>query len=124
MYVVGRFKYNQADPRVGYDHTLDNTPDPIPNSEVKLQWARLVLGWGTTRESRGVVSVFLFLSLSRAFLHGRFERKEEEKNRGGDGGIEPPTSCTRSRNHTSRPITPRMGLFAWKIPFYTLGVCT
>ena len=23
----------------------------------------------------------------------------------GDGGIEPPTSCTRSRNHTTRPIT-------------------
>ena len=84
MYVVGRFKYNQADPRVGYDHTLDNTPDPIPNSEVKLQWARLVLGWGTTRESRGVVSVFFFLSLSlsRAFLHGRFGKKRRKKKWG------------------------------------------
>ena len=55
------FKYNPANHWDGYDHTLDNTPDPIPNSEVKLQWARLVLGWGTTRESRGVVSVLIFL---------------------------------------------------------------
>jgi hypothetical protein len=28
-----------------------------------------------------------------------------KKKRGGDTGIEPVTSCTRSRNHTTRPIT-------------------
>lgn len=31
-----------------------------PNSEVKLHWAGLVLGWGTTREQSGVVSTILF----------------------------------------------------------------
>lgn len=33
-----------------------------PNSEVNVPWALLVLGWGTTREHSGVVSVpFFFL---------------------------------------------------------------
>ena len=32
-----------------------------PNSEVKLHWAGLVLGWGTTREQSGVVSNLFFL---------------------------------------------------------------
>ena len=48
---------------IAFDHTLDNPPDPVPNSEVKLQWACLVLGWGTTRESHGVECV-LFLVAS------------------------------------------------------------
>ncbi len=42
-----------------FDHTLGNTPYPVPNCAAKPQWARLVLGWGTTRESRGVECVFL-----------------------------------------------------------------
>ena len=42
-----------------YDHTLGNAPHPVPNCEAKPQWAHLVLGWGTTRESCGVVRVFL-----------------------------------------------------------------
>ena len=47
-----------------YDHTLGNAPHPVPNCEAKPQWAHLVLGWGTTRESCGVVRVlFVFLIL-------------------------------------------------------------
>ena len=33
-----------------------------PNSEVNVPWALLVLGWGTTREHSGVVSVLFFFS--------------------------------------------------------------
>ena len=45
-----------------YDHTLGNAPHPVPNCEAKPQWAHLVLGWGTTRESCGVVRVFFVFS--------------------------------------------------------------
>ncbi len=31
-------------------HTMAETPDIHPNSEVKPRWACLVLRWGTTRE--------------------------------------------------------------------------
>ena len=41
-----------------FDHTLGNAPHPVPNCEAKPQWACLVLGWGTTRESHGVERVF------------------------------------------------------------------
>ena len=40
-------------------HTKQNAPDSHPNSEVKLLQARVVLGWGTTREGRVLI----------AFLH-------------------------------------------------------
>ena len=40
-----------------FDHTLGNAPHPVPNCEAKPQWACLVLGWGTTRESHGVERV-------------------------------------------------------------------
>ena len=50
---VGSYTHTGGNALV-FDHTLENTPDPVPNSEVKLQWAHLVLGWGTTRESCGV----------------------------------------------------------------------
>ena len=45
-------------PMIVFDHTLGNAPHPVPNCEAKPQWAHLVLGWGTTRESCGVVRVF------------------------------------------------------------------
>ena len=34
-----------------YDHTILDPPDSHLNSEVKQDWAYLVLWWGTTRES-------------------------------------------------------------------------
>ena len=53
---------------VVFDHTSGNAPHPIPNCEAKPRWARLVLGWGTTRESRGVERVDLFHLFSLIFL--------------------------------------------------------
>jgi hypothetical protein len=52
-----------------YDHTRRNTSDPIPNSAIKPSWARLVLRWGTTGESRGVVGNFFCPSLMHSHTH-------------------------------------------------------
>ena len=44
------------------DHRLHKLPEPIPNSEVKLLLARLVLPWGTRWESRVLFSFFAVAS--------------------------------------------------------------
>ena len=46
------------------DHRLHKLPEPIPNSEVKLLLARLVLPWGTRWESRVLFSSFAFVCLN------------------------------------------------------------
>jgi hypothetical protein len=50
---------------IAFGHTLWNTPQPFPTCEAKPQWARLVLGWGTTREPRGAECIlYLFVTFS------------------------------------------------------------
>ena len=51
---------------IAIGHTKQNAPDSHPNSEVKLLQARVVLGWGTTREGR-VLIAFLCLP-TRSFV--------------------------------------------------------
>ena len=41
---------------IAIGHTKQNAPDSHPNSEVKLLQARVVLGWGTTREGRVLIA--------------------------------------------------------------------
>ena len=61
-----------------------------------------------------VVPTFLIFCLGRTAnlslvltLRGSISRHSPDQKKGGDARIELATSCTRSRNHTTRPITRR-----------------
>ena len=62
-YVVGMIVYMRRVQCCGVaiGHTKQNAPDSHPNSEVKLLQARVVLGWGTTREGRVLIAFLLSL---------------------------------------------------------------
>ena len=53
------------------DHRLHKLPEPIPNSEVKLLLARLVLPWGTRWESRVLFSSFAFVDFQGVAIETR-----------------------------------------------------
>ena len=63
---------------IAIGHTKQNAPDSHPNSEVKLLQARVVLGWGTTREGRVLIAFLLLptpptpsIHVSRTHPHAR-----------------------------------------------------
>ena len=64
-YVVGMIVYMRRVQCCGVaiGHTKQNAPDSHPNSEVKLLQARVVLGWGTTREGRVLIAFLHFCAL-------------------------------------------------------------
>ena len=52
---------------IAIGHTKQNAPDSHPNSEVKLLQARVVLGWGTTREGRVLIAFLHFCIFAPCF---------------------------------------------------------
>lgn len=78
-----------------------------PNSEVKLHWAGLVLGWGTTREQSGVVSKFFFprVEVCEGLQLTRVRSKKANSNnipvhwKGGGGGMRRELSNLRKKKN-------------------------